>query len=88
MKRDPISPEYLAAMNEMAGIIDHGFNGSGKKKVGFALLTYNFAENIKGTGRVNYIGNGKREDVLVALKELVARWEGRYDEPETEQGMN
>lgn len=88
MKRDPIDPKYLADMNELARILDHGFNPDGKKKVGFALLTYKFSENIKGTGSVNYIGNGRREDVLAALKELVARWEGRYDGPETKQRMN
>ena len=46
---------------------------------------YNFGEDIKGTGRVNYIGNGKRDEVLTALKELVARWEGRYSETDTAQ---
>ena len=46
---------------------------------------YNMGENLKGTGRVNYIGNGKRSDVLVAMKEVVARWEGRYDERNTTQ---
>ncbi len=36
--------------------------------------------------RVNYIGNGKREDILVLLKEMVARFEGRRPEgPETPQ---
>jgi hypothetical protein len=30
--------------------------------------------------RVNYVGNGKREDVAVMMKELLARWEGRHQE--------
>jgi hypothetical protein len=66
-------------MKNVAKGLDEIFNGSGPKKVGFALLTYKFGEDIAGTNRINYIGNGQREEVLVALKELVARWEGRYD---------
>lgn len=70
-------------MNSLAGALDEVLNGSAKgdaRKVGFALLTYNFGEQLEGTGRINYVGNGNREDVLIALKELIARWEGRYDE--------
>lgn len=81
IKHDPISPDTQKFYAGLAGILDQAFNSDGKKRVGFALLTYNFGENISGTGRVNYIGNGTRADVLVALKELVARWEGRYSEP-------
>jgi len=85
MKPEPISPEFRQHMNELAAFLDNVFNGKGAKKVGFALLTYNFGEDIIGTGRINYIGNGQRAEVLVALKELVARWEGRYDEPDKVQ---
>jgi len=72
-------------MNELAKHLDAYFNGDGQKKIGFALLVYNLGEQIEGTGRINYLGNGKRGDVLIALKELIARWEGRYDETETKQ---
>ena len=58
-------------------------NPGGKKRIGFALLTYNHGEDIAGTGGVSYVGNGTREDTLIALKELVARWEGRYVETDT-----
>ena len=27
-------------------------------------------------GRVNYIGNGRRDDIRVMMKEVIARWEG------------
>ena len=77
----PIPEEYRANMNALAKTLDAFFNGDGERKVGFALLTYNFGDDIQSTGRINYIGNGARADVLVALKELVARWEGRYAEP-------
>jgi hypothetical protein len=85
MKRDPISPEMIEGMNELAGTLDRFFNPDKERRIGFALLTYNLGEQLKGTGRINYIGNGVRSDVLVALKELVARWEGRYSEVDTTQ---
>ena len=73
-------------MRQIAEGLDRILNGIVEpKQVGFVLLTYPFGENIEGTGKVNYIGNGKREDVLVALKEVVARWEGRVQTTETQQ---
>jgi hypothetical protein len=83
---DPIVPEQRELMNNLAQALDKIFNGDTRpKKVGFALLTYNFGEEVQGTGRINYIGNGKREEVLIALKELIARWEGRYTETKGKQ---
>ena len=80
---DPIDSRYLEQMNDLAKFLDKVFNGDRKpKRVGFALLVYNLGEDIKGTGKINYIGNGERASVLTALKELVARWEGRYSEGE------
>lgn len=79
MTHDPIQSEQNRAMNELAEYLDRTFNGStkrGERKWGFALLVFPFG-NIEGTGRVHYIGNSERSDMLVALKELVARWEGR-----------
>lgn len=67
-----------ARMNVIAKALDGALNPEEPKMIGFALLLYNFGENIEGTGRINYVGNGKREDVLIAIKELAARWEGRY----------
>lgn len=84
MTHGPVQQEFVDALNSLAKHIDEVLNpdwtkGS-SKRVGFALLTYHFGRDLQGTGRVNYIGNGKREDILVALKELIARWEGRYPE--------
>lgn len=65
-------------MNAVAEGLDDLFNPGRKmgepKKIGFVLLTFEFGNC--DDGRVNYIGNGLREDVHVALKELLARWEG------------
>jgi len=72
----PIEETQRRRMNEIARALDEAFNGKdGPKTVGFALLTYQFGENIEGTGRVNYIGNGERQDVITALRELIGRWE-------------
>jgi hypothetical protein len=47
-------------------------------------LTAEFGK-IEG-GRVNYISNGNREDMLAMMREYLARAEGRYqDGPETKQ---
>jgi hypothetical protein len=76
MLDDPIT-EMRGQMKKLAKFLDVAFNGEGDgpRQVGFALLIYKFGDDLKGTGRVNYIGNGRRDDVLVALKELLASWE-------------
>lgn len=80
---DPISKRYHRRMNDLAKGIDKIFNPNKKRKdTGFVLLVFPFTEDITGTGRVNYISNAEREDVLTAMKEFIARAEGRYIEGE------
>jgi hypothetical protein len=82
MAHGPIQQDYREVMNDLAKMIDRILNEDmSKRTTGFALLMYPFGEAPKG--RINYIGNGERADVLVALKELVARWEGQV--PTTEE---
>jgi len=51
---------------------------------GIVILAYPF--NGPPGQRVNYIGNGNRADVAVAMKEVIARWEGRaHDAPPGKQ---
>lgn len=76
---DPIQPEFHAMMNDVARALDRFFNGDGPRRVGFILLTAEFGK-IDG-GRVNYISNGNREDMIAMLREYLARAEGRYQEP-------
>jgi len=77
---DPIQSQYRARMNALAKKIDKGLNGSAKpKKLGFVLLTAEFGRI--EDGRVNYISNGQREDMIAMLREYLARVEGRYSEP-------
>jgi hypothetical protein len=73
----PIEDEYHAKMNALAAAIDTLFNGEvpkDQRKVGFVLLVYEFGA---GEGRCNYISNAQREDVVVLLKEQLARFEGQ-----------
>lgn len=66
-------------MNALANLIDGLFNGDDEpKRVGFVLLMAEFGK-IDG-GRVNYISNGERADMIAMMKEWLARAEGRYFE--------
>jgi hypothetical protein len=79
---DPIQAQYRARMNRLAKQIDEGLNGKHRpgqaRKLGFILLTAEFGK-IDG-GRVNYISNGERADMISMLREYLARVEGRYVE--------
>lgn len=74
---DPIQQRYRKQMNALAQQLDRFFNGEKTpKKVGFVLLIAEFGV-IEG-GRVNYISNADRADMLAMMKEYIARAEGRY----------
>ncbi len=81
-----IQRDHQSRMNDLAVFIDGLLNGDqmGKDpKVGFVLLCFDFDKADRS--RMNYISNGQRPDIIVALKELVARFEGRVVETETRQ---
>lgn len=63
-------------LQAMASAIDEALNEKGKpKQNGFVLLVFPF-DGPEGQ-LTNYVSNGQRQDVLVALKEVVARFEGQ-----------
>ncbi|HSF96233.1 MAG TPA: hypothetical protein VLA52_14505 [Thermohalobaculum sp.] len=65
-------------LQDIARSLDAILNGpakGGARRHGFVLLTFPF-DRPEGT-RVNYVSNAKREDIVVALKEVVARFEGQ-----------
>ncbi len=87
---EPIHPEHDPQLHAaLASTIDALFNGENcpqdQKRVGFVLLTANFGDIAEG--RVNYVSNGARDDMVSMLREFLARAEGRYvgDAPETKQ---
>lgn len=86
---DPIQAEYLKKMNAVASFLDDLFNAdTSNRETGFALLVFPFGENLEGTSRVNYISNAGRADMISALKEFLARNEGRYVESKTDDKPN
>ena len=75
----PIEEDQRALMNALAEAIDKLFNGDkDPKPVAFVLLTARMGD-YEG-GRVNYLSNGDREDIVTMMKELIARFEGRHSQ--------
>lgn len=77
-----------ALHQELAKFIDGALNGVklglAPKKNGFVLLTFEFGK-MEG-GRINYVSNGRRADIITALKEILGRFEGHdHDHPTTPQ---
>lgn len=73
----PIESRHREQMQAIAEVLDETFNGTlqGKdRKVGFVLLVFPFSGN---DGRANYISNAERKDIVVMLKEQIARFEGQ-----------
>ena len=71
-------------MQGLAKMVDRKLNGDGandrlsdrsKRENGFVLLVFPF--DMTEGARTNYVSNGDRKDVLTALKEIVARFEGQ-----------
>jgi cobalamin biosynthesis Mg chelatase CobN len=75
-----IEAKYSEQMQAMASVIDEFLNGKDTpkqdKKIGFILQVYPLETH---EGRCNYISNAERKDVLVMLKEQVARFEGQAE---------
>jgi hypothetical protein len=72
----PIEAKHREMMNGVAKGLDDVFNGElrGKRrKVGWCLMVFDFGQ---GPGRANYISNADRNDVVVLLREQLARFEG------------
>lgn len=71
----PIEPHLLEVMSALAHVIDEILNGEETPKPnGFLLMVFPF-EGFDG--RCNYISNADRRDVVVLLKEQLARFEGQ-----------
>ena len=73
MSHGPIEAEHLATMNAVAGTLLEVF-----PTMGFTLLVFPLNNP---EGRMNYISNARREDMLVAMKEFIANMEGRVMPP-------
>jgi hypothetical protein len=75
----PIQQKYHDQMNAIAHGLDEVFNGVAKganRETGFVLLVFPFGD--ADGGRCNFISNGAdRRDVVVLMKEMIARFEGQ-----------
>lgn len=69
----PIEEKHKQVMNNLAHSLDAVFNAE-EYKTGFILMVFPLEDH---EGRCNYISNANRKDVLVMLKEQVARFEGQ-----------
>ena len=70
-----VDPKYRDMLNRIAKGLDDAFNGDTRpKQVGFAVLLFNFDKI--DAGRMNWISNADRADMIPALKEMVAQLEG------------
>jgi hypothetical protein len=64
----PIEEQHRNTMNAVAAVLADTFPG-----VGFCLLVFEFGAR----GRMNYISNAGRDDMALALREILAKHEGR-----------
>lgn len=72
----PIEAKHHKMLNTLAHTLDELFNGDASgpdRKTGFILMVFPFDTD----GRANYISNAKRADVVIMLKEQLARFEGQ-----------
>ncbi|NTA58567.1 hypothetical protein G6L32_07970 [Agrobacterium tumefaciens] len=68
--------EDVKAMQAIGGGLDEILNGKQRPKPnGFVLLV--FSSDGKLGERTNYVSNCARADMIVALKEVLARFEGQ-----------
>jgi hypothetical protein len=68
---EPLPEDLEKPMIEIAKILADTF-----KPYGFSLLVF----DMNDSGRMNYISNANREDMLTAMKEFIAVHEGRRPE--------
>jgi hypothetical protein len=67
----PVEHETVAQLNALGHVIADTL----PEGYGFTLLMFKFGEG--DDKRMNYLSNAPREDMIAALKELIANFEGR-----------
>jgi hypothetical protein len=73
----PIEAQWHEKMNRLARSLDQLFNGEKRgtdREVGFVVLVFPIGDK---EGRCNYVSNCKRDDVVIMMKEQLARFEGQ-----------
>lgn len=72
----PVEKQWYVLLNNTARWMSKRFPG-----MGFTILLFPFGDIHPSDPRINYISNAEREDMITAMKEFIARSEGRYHEP-------
>lgn len=80
MAEQPMTPEQKQAQAEInakgqavARLIDQALNGDGPRRIGFAVLLFEFGEPPQPA---TYLSNGTREDMIRAIEEWLERVNG------------
>jgi hypothetical protein len=84
-KPQPIEDGMYQTMNNIGQLLGGAIDEAAKaihRRYGFALFVFPLDEG--DDGRMNYISNASRGDMLAALKEFIARNEGRYEDHQKE----
>lgn len=71
--------EFDAKKEALDEVFNPGLHGKARK-VGFALLVFDF--DCPPGARTNFISNAARNDMLNAMKEFIARAEGKISDAE------
>lgn len=72
----PIEQIHAKLMTGIASFLDEELNGDLKGEArlyGFCLMVFQFGDEHKG--RVNYISNARRQDVIRLLRDQLAKFE-------------
>ena len=65
----PIPEDLRDVMNDIAELLDRAIADYADRPTGFLLMTFDFGEN----GRMNYISNGRRRDIISMLEEFLEK---------------
>ena len=67
-----IEPAFRGLMNAVATTLDMAFNGDAQghdRKIGWTLFVFEF----HATGRLNYISNANRDDMIASVEEWLVK---------------
>lgn len=76
-----VGAQEMRELAQKVSSILHEQKGRKKGEIGFAILTF----DLNAKGMVNYISNGERKDMIVALKEFISRQENEPEFPTPEE---
>jgi hypothetical protein len=77
---EPVQADYIEQMKAVLSAVDEFINPDKKnKRIGITLLMFPFGN--EDSGRINYMSTAERKDMILSMKLLIAKWEGRYAEP-------